>query len=85
MESITAAEARHRVDTFWRENEQRSLAEKVMYNIISAAQAGRYSIYWNYALSKDVITWLQSLGYKIDNLQNSEKNKYYRFVIRWDI
>ena len=84
-EIIDAAEAKHRVDSFWRENEQRSLAEKVMYNIVNAAQAGRYSIYWNYALSRDVIAWLQSLGYKVNNIPNNEKNKYYKFLIRWDI
>lgn len=55
-----------------------------MFNIAHAAEGGKYSIMWNYALTKEILARLSALGYKVEHLDNAEKNKYYKFLIRWD-
>lgn len=83
MTIINAAEARHRAQVFWFNNNARAYNEKVMAAIINAAEGGKRQLRWDYALDKDMKMWLYSLGYSIQVINENSSAKTFQYIIGW--
>lgn len=84
IETIDAAEARHRAEVFWVENSSYTYNEKIMNAINSAASVGRRSVKWNRLLPKSTQLWLLKLGYTIDTLEFNPNIDLYKYLISWE-
>ncbi len=83
MNAIDAAQANHLSDIFWTENKNLNYNEKIMHAIECSARTGKRFVQWGFILSKSTKEWLNSLGYRVEEIKVDYDKEIYQYFIRW--